>query len=256
MPTGGEVIVGGGLGLLVSKLLGGPRRNLSPNLEDTRSGLSSVVFSEMRGGVVDALMHSVYMTPVGPKAFRAHDVHPGLATHIAPASQPPSSAAGGLGGQTGIGVMGPVYPTVPAASAPERWVLQQEYNQQQQAHAQVAQLFDTESFPMFWRNQQYLAFQDADPELAEDTGTFATASLNAGPIPQRIARLNKSYVSAWQGIQQWGYTQTNMRLNMRPVGPWRDKTRGTRSVSGLANVQVQGSGTMRIPAVFVPTSVY
>lgn len=185
-----------------------------------------------------------------------YDFAAAIASSRMPYAQQPSPSSGGLGNQEGIGTFGAYPVTVPGHSASPGAVAQQEYNAQQQIAAQSAQLREQHSFPMFKRDSRYTAFQDAlTPEQYQHYAAN-DAALQTGTPPVRIPHLIKAAVSSWAGIQQWAYTQTNQRMNMRPAGPWPNQNQGLQSIRGVGDVLVQGSGTRRIPSVFVPSSVY
>ena len=85
-------------------------------------------------------------------------------------------------------------------------------------------------------------------------GPVGYSPIDYGPAPQRAPKLFKDANSAWDGIGQHGYTQWNYRaqiMHLRPAQP----TRGYRSVSGVLSGQGPTASRIRVPAIFVPSSV-
>ncbi len=80
-----------------------------------------------------------------------------------------------------------------------------------------------------------------------------TPMYNDGPIPFKIPRFFKTAISSWDGLTQRGARQSNFTLNIKkPIIP--RGTTNARSVSGIAARQM-GAGRMRVPAIYVPTSI-
>lgn len=84
----------------------------------------------------------------------------------------------------------------------------------------------------------------------------SSLALNESPAPTRIPRLFNDGLNAAAGLMQYGFTQVNYRLFIKH--PWIGRvgfpTRGIRGVSGVRS-QLSTASTVRIPAVYVPSSV-
>lgn len=74
--------------------------------------------------------------------------------------------------------------------------------------------------------------------------------LDHGPIPQRIPRLWRDGLNAWDGLRQWAGTQQFYRAQLRHLRP-SYPTRGYRSISGVMAPTSMGSTRIRVPAVFI-----
>jgi hypothetical protein len=86
-------------------------------------------------------------------------------------------------------------------------------------------------------------------------GQDIVPQLNYGPAPFRIPRLNKPYMRECAGVSQWASRQAAHDIWMRPPAipraPW-----GARTISGVMQRTAAGPASfVRIPAIFVPSSI-
>lgn len=110
------------------------------------------------------------------------------------------------------------------------------------------------------RPAPYIQYHSASDRRRRDyvpvTGGRAPG-LDYGPAPWRVPNLRKTGLSLMSGDQQFSTQQWASGIGYcLPVGPpaWSDRTRGTRSVSGILQ-RVQGPGREHVPATFVPREV-
>lgn len=76
-----------------------------------------------------------------------------------------------------------------------------------------------------------------------------------GTPPFRVPWLWKDYLGAWAGLAQHGFTQWNYRLYLRPPLAPNVQPRESKSVRGITQRMTTFTGMVRIPSIYVPSSV-
>ena len=99
---------------------------------------------------------------------------------------------------------------------------------------------------------EYDRSKATDERLEQDSGRL---HFQEGSPPNRIPWLWKDFLGAWAGTAQHGFTQWNYRMYLRPPVSPVHVTRATKSVRGITQRVAFNSGMVRIPAVYVPSSV-